>query len=381
VTVPVKHPTYPFLAAALLGIGLLASGAQAFAAESVPPGSGIVAQDRPLGTVFLTAAGMPLYVYDPDKRSGKSTCNDKCATAWPPFAAADDAQPMGAWTVTTREEGGKQWVFEGNPLYTYAKDSLPGLATGEGAQDIWHRAIKLAPRPRDVTYRGTAAGRVAADLKGMTLYTADKDTGDGSGCTGACLQQWLPMHAPGAAIAVGDWTIVERKDDGEPQWAYKGKPVYRFAADTIPGGTAGEGLEGKWHALVMDPAAPSPKWLTVQQSEVGPIFATAKGQTLYTLTAELDNVRKLTCDDDCLKANFVSALAEGETEAQNVPGSNWGVLKNKDGQMQWTFRGKFIYLFNGDTTPGDIKATAFGGNGLGATWTPIPVSSGLLPVL
>jgi predicted lipoprotein with Yx(FWY)xxD motif len=374
--VPVKHPI-----AVMLGLALLMDGAQAFAKDVVPAGSGIVAQERPIGTMFLNAAGMPLYTYDPDKKSGKPTCNDKCATAWPPLMAAADAQPVGPWTLMPREDGGKQWVFEGSPLYLYAKDALPGLATGEGAQDIWHRAIKFAPRPRDVTYRGTTLGRVAADLKGVTLYSADHDTADGAACTGACLQQWIPMRAPGAAITVGDWTIVERKDDGEPQWAYKGKPVYRYAGDTIPGTTGGEGLDGKWRAIVMDPAVASPKWLTVQHSEVGPIFATAKGQTLYSLSAELDTVRKLTCDEGCLKTNFAPVLAEGETAAQTVPGSNWGALKNNDGQMQWTFKGKFIYLFSGDTSPGDIKATAFGGNGLGATWVPIPVSSGLLPVL
>ena len=375
-TVPLKH-----YISALLSVALLAAGAQAIAAEAVPAGSGIVAQDRPLGTFFLNAAGMPLYVYDPDKKSGKSTCNDKCATAWPPLMAAADAQPVGPWTLVAREEGGKQWAFEGSPLYLYAKDALPGLATGEGAQDIWHRAIKFAPRPRDVTYFGTVFGRVAADLKGMTLYSVDHDTADASACTGACLQQWTPLRAPGAAITVGDWTIVERKDDGEPQWVYKGKPIYRYVGDITPGTTAGEGLDGKWHAVVVDPAATSPKWLTVQPSEVGPIFATAKGQTLYTLSVELDAVRKVSCDDDCLKANFAPALAEGDSAGPNVPGSNWGALKNSEGQMQWTFRGKFIYLFTGDKTPSDIKATAFGGNGLGATWTPIPVTAALLPSL
>jgi predicted lipoprotein with Yx(FWY)xxD motif len=365
----------------VLSAAFLTIGTNALAKEPVPAGSGIVAQERPLGTVFLNAAGMPLYVYDPDKKSGKSTCTEKCATAWPPLMAAPDSQPTGSWTLAAREEGGNQWAFEGNPVYTFAKDTLPGLAVGENAQDIWHIAIKFAPRPRDVIYRGTAVGRIAADIKGMALYSFDGDTADGAGCSAACLQQWKPMQAPGAASAVGDWSVVERKDDGEPQWAYKGKPVYHYAGDVNPGDMAGEGIEGKWHVLIMDPTPSTPKWITVQQSEVGPIFANAKGQTLYTLTADIETIKKVSCDEACLKEHFVVVLAEGHMAAQTVPGSNWGAVRNPQGQMQWTFRGKFLYSFNGDKKPGDINATAFGGNGLGATWAAIPVSSGFLPIL
>ena len=45
----------------------------------------------------------------------------------------------------------------------------------------------------------------------------------------------------------GDWTIVTR-DDGQKQWAYKGKPLYGFAKDTKAGDKTGDGfLNGAWH--------------------------------------------------------------------------------------------------------------------------------------
>ncbi|HRL22897.1 MAG TPA: hypothetical protein PLP85_14100, partial [Alcaligenes sp.] len=47
-------------------------------------------------------------------------------------------------------------------------------------------------------------------------------------------------------VASGDWTFVQ-SHDGKRQWAYKGKPLYRFAKDAKPGDTHGDGVGGVWH--------------------------------------------------------------------------------------------------------------------------------------
>jgi predicted lipoprotein with Yx(FWY)xxD motif len=89
---------------------------------------------------------------------------------------------------------------------------------------------------------------VLTDSKGMTLYTFDKDATPGkSVCNGPCAQTWPPLAAPADAKAMGDWTVVTR-DDGSKQWAYRGKPLYRFAKDAKPGDMTGDGfLNGAWH--------------------------------------------------------------------------------------------------------------------------------------
>ena len=84
--------------------------------------------------------------------------------------------------------------------------------------------------------------------KGMTLYTFDKDATPGkSVCNGPCATNWPPLIVADNAKAAGDWTVVVR-DDGQKQWAFKGKPVYTWVKDTKPGDTTGDGfLNGAWH--------------------------------------------------------------------------------------------------------------------------------------
>lgn len=91
-------------------------------------------------------------------------------------------------------------------------------------------------------------GDLLTDEAGLTLYTFDNDaTVPGrSACTGACLNMWTPLFASADAKATGDYTLVKR-DDGQLQWAYKGKPLYRWYNDKKPGDKDGDGLRRAWH--------------------------------------------------------------------------------------------------------------------------------------
>jgi predicted lipoprotein with Yx(FWY)xxD motif len=82
---------------------------------------------------------MTLYTYDKDQPgSGKSVCNDRCATNWPPFAAPADAKPTGDYSVITRDDGSRQWAYKGKPLYLWIKDAKPGDKTGDNVGSVWH---------------------------------------------------------------------------------------------------------------------------------------------------------------------------------------------------------------------------------------------------
>jgi predicted lipoprotein with Yx(FWY)xxD motif len=88
---------------------------------------------------------------------------------------------------------------------------------------------------------------VLADAKGMTLYTYGKDETGKSNCNGPCAMNWPPLTAAADAKTMGDWTVVTR-DDASKQWAYKGKPLYKFARDTKAGDITGDGAgQGAWH--------------------------------------------------------------------------------------------------------------------------------------
>lgn len=85
---------------------------------------------------------------------------------------------------------------------------------------------------------------------GMTVYTFDKDVaGSGkSSCSGPCITLWPAVVAAADAKPEGDMTLVTR-DDGGKQWAYKGKPLYLYSADTKTGDKMGDNFKDVWHVV------------------------------------------------------------------------------------------------------------------------------------
>lgn len=86
------------------------------------------------------------------------------------------------------------------------------------------------------------------DEHDMTLYVFDKDDMAGkSMCAGDCATNWPPATADSYDKTSGDWTI-NKRDDGILQWAYKGRPLYRWHTDKKPGDAMGDGIKNVWHA-------------------------------------------------------------------------------------------------------------------------------------
>lgn len=80
--------------------------------------------------------GMSLYTFAKDV-PGKSVCNAACATNWPPLMAPDAATGKGGYTVVARDDGKKQWAYQGSPLYFWSKDTKAGDKTGDGVGGNW----------------------------------------------------------------------------------------------------------------------------------------------------------------------------------------------------------------------------------------------------
>ena len=78
--------------------------------------------------------GMTLYTFAKDA-DGKSMCNDKCATNWPPLMVEGNHNNMGKWTMGKRDDGTQQWAYDGKPLYTFVMDKQAGDKTGDGKMD------------------------------------------------------------------------------------------------------------------------------------------------------------------------------------------------------------------------------------------------------
>jgi predicted lipoprotein with Yx(FWY)xxD motif len=105
--------------------------------------------------------------------------------------------------------------------------------------------------PLGITLQQTAAGPVLADGKGFTAYIFDKDKTVGtSACNGNCAKAWPPLIADANAKPIAGWSQIGR-EDGSRQWAYKGKPLYRFDHwDTKPGDISGNNVGGIWHIAI-----------------------------------------------------------------------------------------------------------------------------------
>ncbi|ROM64865.1 hypothetical protein BK653_21890 [Pseudomonas brassicacearum] len=109
---------------ALAVTAALALPAWAFAAEPAMEKDGMLTDHH----------GMTLYTFAKDA-GAKSMCNDKCAANWPPLKAESGDKSTGEWTVITRDDGTKQWAYDGKPLYTFVMDKKAGDMTGDGKMD------------------------------------------------------------------------------------------------------------------------------------------------------------------------------------------------------------------------------------------------------
>ena len=95
-----------------------------------------------IGTILVDPHGMTLYLYTPDG-SGASTCYGGCASAWPPLLAhgrlvAGKGLKGSLLGTTKRTDGTLQVTYAGHPLYLFAKDSKAGDTTGQAVGGIWY---------------------------------------------------------------------------------------------------------------------------------------------------------------------------------------------------------------------------------------------------
>jgi predicted lipoprotein with Yx(FWY)xxD motif len=67
---------------------------------------------------------------------GTAACDAECTETWHIFAAPADAQGSGDWGVVTRDDGTKQWVYRGYPVYSFTGDTKPGDMLGNETYQI-----------------------------------------------------------------------------------------------------------------------------------------------------------------------------------------------------------------------------------------------------
>ena len=106
-----------------------------------------------LGKVLVDGQGFTLYVFAPDKHSGRSTCYGRCASAWPPLVLPSGVSqaPAGSGVrsallgTTTRRDGSVEVTYKKWPLYTWVVDTAPGDATGQDLNNLGGKWYVITP--------------------------------------------------------------------------------------------------------------------------------------------------------------------------------------------------------------------------------------------
>ena len=222
------------------------------------------------------------------------------------------------------------------------------------------------------------------DAEGRTLFISDRDQVPGSShCTETCADTFPPALAERESKPAGEWSLIER-EGGVKQWAYKGKPLYRFAnetrinevADTLlaldtdvvrvtdNGFTKSDaaGLlppEG-WQVARFDPLANEemPGVVSVRDlpAASGMGFVSSAGMILYRLT---DKATDVTTNCDNCDYQWEPLVA---SELSNPVGS-FSPVQHDDGSRQWAYKGDLLFTYGGDFVPGDINGVRHADDG------------------
>jgi len=90
------------------------------------------------------------------------------------------------------------------------------------------------------------------------------------------------------------------------------------------------------------------------------VLVDAKGMTLYTFDNDKANSGKSACTGPCT-GNWPPLQAEKDDK----PMGPYSIITREDGMSQWTFQGKPLYRYKGDSKPGDM-----GGDNVRGIWHP-----------
>ena len=256
------------------------------APPTVPPGVTLVEVVRELNAsaaqllwVRLGDAQGRTLLFRTAGASDEAGCTGACAVEFPPLLAPADAEPFADWSPVGRPDGRLQWAYQSRPLHTWSREEEPGeVATNVGLAETAN--LKLAERgaaagalmpppewrvarfeparsidvPAGIEARlvSSAQAVVLTDFEGFTLYAPEGvDEGDAEACSDhGCERDWLPVPAPALALDVGQFSVVTRKD-GSRQWAFRGRPLYRYRHDLLAGDVHGRTVDERWNMAVL----------------------------------------------------------------------------------------------------------------------------------
>jgi predicted lipoprotein with Yx(FWY)xxD motif len=150
--------------------------------------------------------------------------------------------------------------------------------------------------------------------------------------------------------------------------------VLGILAVVVVAGAAGAAVAARSVARAADAAQASAK-LTVRSTRYGRILFDGRGRALYAFTRDRRGGRSQ-CYGACAKAWPVYFAAGQLRAAKGVKQSLIGTTRRRDGRRQVTYKGRPLYYYVGDKSPGQVlcqNVDEFGG-----TWLVIRPSGQLV---
>ena len=343
--------------------------------------------------------GQTLLINDKDP-PGVSNCLGKCASEFQPVVAATGAAVSGDWSVVQRSDGVLQWAYQSKPLYSWSAEKTPAevatnvgltetatakfaenavvagsLLPPEGWQVARFKPAKSTKLPDGVDVRliGSAQAVALTDAQGLTLYgfSGEVQTDKQACAAPGCENRWRPLTAAALAAGKGDFSVVGRAD-GTKQWAFKGRPLYTYGGDNLPGDALGAGVDPRWTVAVLTENF-LPARVGVTSFEGYGDALTLDGMTLYggyafekrwggrnlrdTFTNVYSKGKKLgaaACADQVCIKSWKPFMAPADAQ----PNGFWEPIKRPDGTSQWAYKGYALYTFAGDKVPGEYNGQA-----------------------
>lgn len=323
-----------------------------------------------------------------------------CLDLWPAVEADENAEPVGKWTIVEREDGIRQWAYDGYALYTSVLDTKPGQVNGGHSQNSGEVGVRrpvAAPSmvPPQFEVDTTLVGRILRTRDGYSVYATTADAPDQSNCTDVCLLEWEPIRAPAYAKPRGEFGIIERSP-GILQWTFRQQPVYKHIGEPV-GKMYGSDVPG-WYNVHTQYTPRPPADFTVQESPTGFVLADRSGKTVYMYNCADDALDQQACDHPQSPQAYRFAVCGGGdphkcverfpyVEVSQGTSDNllWATMwidpisgrqaspAEKGALHVWAYRGRPVYTHYRDKAPGDMTADQWGEfygyrNGYKAFW-------------
>lgn len=189
------------------------------------------------------------------------------------------------------------------------------------------------------------AYRRFGDAEGNPLFVMKPDAKGKHSCTGVCTTDFTPFTAPANAAAYDIWSIVSA-DGGVKQWAYQGQPVYLYKG-AKPVSELLERNDDKevWRVLDFSPenVIVAPSGIKLQSLEVAAgygLVSADNGMVMYNFNGSPRNPA-------AWQPVYAPAVA--------LPFGDFSITRREDGTAQWAYKGRPLYTYKEDYSPGDIN--------------------------